>query len=108
MSNFVDNSDIVLDELQGKIQRALESCGLMAEGYAKSELTRQKAVDTGNLRNSVTHLVESDKMYVGTNVYYGPYIEFGTNKMSPRPYIKPSIADHLKEYRQVIESILKE
>lgn len=37
-------------------------------------------VDSGQLRNSITHEVRIDGKvgYVGTNVEYAPYIEFGT------------------------------
>ena len=34
--------------------------------------------DTGILRNSITHEVEGNKAYVGTNISYAPYVEIGT------------------------------
>jgi phage gpG-like protein len=27
---------------------------------------------------------------VGTNLFYGPYLEFGTSKMAARPWLLPS------------------
>lgn len=158
--DFKSNKKEVLSEVDRKVIKALTMCGLLAEGYAKVSLTDQDAVDTGLLRNSVTFGVtgenvhtktyKADKgdkkgsyessipkendpaMYVGTNVEYAPYIEFGTGKQSskggrqtpwtykdkkgfhkssghsPRPYLKPSIADHTEEYKQVIHDVLKE
>lgn len=48
---ITDNSDQVKEELQAAAIRALEKCGLTAEGYAKPLCP----VDTGLLRNSITY-----------------------------------------------------
>ena len=50
-----DHSAEVLSALDAAIARGLETCGLVAEGYAK----KLCPVDTGNLRNSITHTVDS-------------------------------------------------
>lgn len=67
-----DHSDEVLEALESACQRALEKCGLVAEGYAK----KLCPVDTGNLRNSITHVVDEggDAVYIGTNSEYGAYV----------------------------------
>lgn len=104
-----------LKELEGAlppaIEKALEACGLFAESEAKTLLTEQKAVDTGNLRNSVTYAVESNgkrgTMAVGTNVEYASYVENGTYKMRARPYVRPSISEHEAEYREIIKQNLQ-
>ena len=61
-----DNSKEVLATMQEAAVRALEKCGLTVEGYAK----KLCAVDTGNLRNSITHSVDDAEpaAYIGTNV----------------------------------------
>ena len=51
--NIEDHSRELLETLHDKIPVALEECGLAAEGYAK----RLCAVDTGLLRNSITHAI---------------------------------------------------
>ena len=48
-----DNTDKVGQELEEAIKRALEICGGKAETYAKQDCP----VDTGLLRNSITHAV---------------------------------------------------
>lgn len=104
------NIDDIKKETEQKALVALEKIGLKAEAYAKQSLTQQGAVDTGRLRNSVTHNVFQKELavQVGTNVEYSPYIEFGTSQgMKPRPYIRPSIENHIDEYRQIIETALK-
>lgn len=98
-----DHTGDVLRALEGKIPVALEACGLQAEGYAKLKCP----VDTGNLRNSLTHTQEGDRTEViGTNVSYAPYVELGTRRQSAQPYLKPAVADHVDEYRQIIEKHL--
>jgi hypothetical protein len=54
-----------------------------------------KSIDTGTLRSSITYEVDEDKLvgYVGSNLKdppYGAYLEFGTSRMKPRPWLKPA------------------
>lgn len=76
----------------------------------------------------------SIEIYIGTNVGYGPYIEFGTGKYAstgggtpkeswtykdefgrwhiafpqkPRPYLKPAVADHAKEFWDMLRDSLE-
>ena len=125
---ITDNSGTVKSEFEAACLKALETCGLIAEGYAK----RLAVVDTGNLRNSISHKVVEDEKaaYVGTPVDYGVYVEMGTGKyipggsppwvyqddqgnwhktsgMPPRPFVKPSVSDHGEEYQDIIKSALK-
>lgn len=67
-----DNSKEVSAEIKAALLRGLEKCGLVAEGYAK----KLCPVDTGNLRNSITHVVDEggDAVYIGTNSEYGAYV----------------------------------
>lgn len=67
-----DHSAEVSAEIKAALLRGLEKCGLVAEGYAK----KLCPVDTGNLRNSITHMVDEggDAVYIGTNSEYGAYV----------------------------------
>ncbi len=126
---FTDNSAEVLASMHAAGLRSLEKCGLTGEGYAKREVT----VDTGNLRNSITHTVDEGEMavYIGTDVEYAGYVELGTGKYYPggrptpwvyqdakgnwhmthgqraQPFLKPAVADHAQTYRNIIEDELK-
>lgn len=83
---------------------ALEEIGLTAEGYAKKACP----VDTGRLRNSITHLVSgregSREVYIGTNVEYAPYVEEGTVHMAAQPFLKPAAEGHAGTYRSILKS----
>ena len=102
---FTDNSKEVLEAMQQAALRALEKCGLTAEGYAK----KLAPVDTGNLRNSITHTVDEEEpaAYIGTDVEYAPYVCLGTIHMNAQPFLKPAVADHANTYRKIIEKELK-
>ena len=126
---FTDNSKEVLEAMQQAAVRALEKCGLTAEGYAK----KLCPVDTGNLRNSITHTVDEEEpaAYIGSNAEYAAYVELGTGKYvsggrptpwvyqdekgnwhytrgnKAKPFLKPAVADHVGQYRDILESELK-
>lgn len=52
-----DNSSNADRRLQAAIERALEMAGGIVESAAKEILTANKSVDTGLLRNSITHAI---------------------------------------------------
>lgn len=106
MSNFfiaLDNSEIVIQASYAQIEKALKSVALTAEKYAKQDCP----VDTGRLRSSITHETDNDTAYIGTNVEYGPYVEMGTSRMRAQPFLEPAMEQHLSEYKEMIETILK-
>lgn len=129
---FNDYSDEVLEAFDEACLRALERCGQQAEGYAKD----LAPVDTGRLRNGIAHkVVDSEPAaYIGTNVEYAPYVEFGTGQYSttgggtpkekwvymgddgkwhvgkpqkPQPFLKPAVADHVGTYKNIFKDELK-
>ena len=104
--SYKDNTDEVLKGISDAVERALTRIGLSAEGYAKKECP----VDTGNLRNSITHeVVQSEKVvYIGTNVEYAAYVELGTTGTKAKPYLKPAAAEHSAVYKRIIEEEMGE
>lgn len=99
----------VLNLSDDALSRTLVEWAFLAEGFAKLEITKKKAIDTGNLRNSITGIpiVNKKCTIVGTNVEYGPYVELGTYKMTARPFIRPAVEDHIKDYRAVLEEEMR-
>ena len=57
-----DNREIVFENMSEALLRALEKIGLVAEGYAKKLCT----VDTGLLRNSITHALSGEPAAIST------------------------------------------
>lgn len=125
----IDNSKETAEELKSAALRALERCGMQAEGYAVDLVP----VDTGNLRQSISYKVDSAEQaaYVGTNNEYAAYVELGTGVYYPggrkdpwtyqdengnwhktkgqeaQPHLKPAVADHRQTYQNIIEDELK-
>ena len=112
-----------------QVDVALEAIGLQAENYAKLMCP----VDTGRLRNSITHTVSGKSgytyhykdnegndfsynvgkakdneptMYVGTSVEYARAVEEGIGQRA-QPYLKPAILNHNEEYKKIAEEMLK-
>lgn len=104
-----DNTEQFLEYLDKAIVNGLTAIGMTAEGHAKRKITDYPAVDTGRLRNSITFEVDKKEpaVYIGTNVEYGPYVELGTSKMPPRPFLKPAATEHSEEYKRIMEAALK-
>lgn len=126
---FIDNSEEIKDNMKNALLRALEKIGMTAEKYAK----RLCPVDTGNLRNSITHRVDEGEpaAYIGSDMKYAAYVELGTGKHYPggrptpwvyqdakgnwhwthvnkaQPYLKPAAANHAAQYRQIVEDEMK-
>lgn len=99
----LDNSELIINATYSQVQKALKTVGMQAEKNAKKICP----VDTGNLRNSITHQNDNDTVYIGTNVEYAPYVEMGTSRMRAQPYLGPAIVNHVAEYKETIEMILK-
>lgn len=81
----------------------VEAACLFVEGEAK----KKTPIDTGLLRNSITHATteQGDKAigYVGTNVEYAPFQEFGTKKMKPQPFLTPAVNENRTKIRDIIK-----
>ena len=68
-----------------------------------------QALDTGRLRNSITHIVrpDEDSVYIGTNVEYAPDVELGTVYQDAQPFLKPAAEDHKGTYSKLFERYLR-
>ena len=100
--NNVEQVEAAMDKA---IAKALVMIGQQAEGNAKSICPTR----TGRLKNSITNAIdaEANAVYIGTNVEYGPYVELGTSRRKPHPYLKPAAADHADEYRAILKGCLE-
>tara|TARA_Y100000310_G_scaffold283978_1_gene306339 strand:+ start:104 stop:532 length:429 start_codon:yes stop_codon:yes gene_type:complete len=110
-------------KVKGKaaIGRTAFEVGLIVEGQAKLLCP----VKTGRLAASITTASQDDftvpsgkgaepsdtiqqplfwwETFVGTPVFYGPYIEFGTYRSEAQPFLRPSLALAKGETLTIIE-----
>lgn len=49
------------------------------------------AIDTGNLVNSIHNETDDMKSTVHIDAEYAGYLEYGTTRMAPRPYVAPAV-----------------
>lgn len=127
---ITDNSGEILRELENKKAAALEAVGISAEAFAK---LYSIPVRTGRLRNSISHAVKGDDVYIGSNLYYAPFVELGTGihasdgqgrkspwayqdskgvwhntiGIKPRHMLKKAASEHTEEYKRIIENQMK-
>lgn len=137
LKGLISHRDEVIRAERALAERALEKCGIAAEGFAKKKLTEQKSQTTtspvtGNLRASITHVVQDGEVYVGTNVRYAIYVEMGTGSANypggrgtpwayqdingnwhwtrgqkAKPFLKPAAAEHGEDYKEIIRETLQ-
>lgn len=110
---LTDNTGEILKALEENLAAAKEAIGLQAERYAKENCP----VDTGRLRNSITHAtsdtyvsIPKDEILIGTNVEYAPPQEFNDNyrhKVGRAHFFRDAAADHADTYKEILEKQLK-
>ena len=115
------------------VRTALRVVGGQGERFAKETIRDMGAVDTGFLRNSITFALDGEEpniseyaddageqhgeygnsapsegqgkrsVIIGTNVYYAPYVEFGTYKMAARPFLTNAIQGNQGEIEDIFQ-----
>ncbi len=100
---YKDNTGEVLSALERAKKRGLEAIGLVAEGHAK----RITPVDTGRLRNSISHAKDDEAAYIGTNVEYAPYVELGSPTIKAHHMLQKAATEHTDEYKRLMEDSMK-
>lgn len=98
-----NNTKTIQSALNQAIAAALEEIGLAAERFAKQETP----VDTGRLRNSVTHAISMDEkaVYVGSNVSYAATVELGRHhpKRNGVHMLLHAAQNHADFYRKILK-----
>ena len=118
------NLNVAENAINSGALQGFEACGIQIENYTRTNITNNGSVDTGLLRNSIAHVVPKSKnddlrVYVGTNVYYAPYVEMGHRQnvgqfvaklgkrlvapfVKAKPFLRPAFTEHIQEYRDIL------
>lgn len=126
-----NNADLTREQFEACIKRALTAIGMQAESYAKQSINQAGAIDTGRLINSVTYgtsdragshdytdnegnhyadtigQAEENTVYIGTNVEYAPYIEYGHHSYAGVHFLKDAAGNHTDEYKDIIKQSME-
>ena len=131
--DYKDNSQQILSALEKGKHNALTAIGASAETHTKENITADKLVDTGRLRNSITYATgdysgigtysdnegnrygdakarntpKDDEVAIGTNVEYAAYTELGTEKITAHHYLKRAVTEHKDEYKKLTVQAIK-
>lgn len=106
--------DKLKKEIRAKaIKNTTDAC-LFLEGDIKKSLTGKSpsapgeppGKRTGTLGRSIAHEVEKKADIivgrVGTNITYAIPLEFGTSKMSARPFLRPGLEKNKAKIKQIL------
>ena len=95
------------NEMRKEVSRSQPTAGA---GSKKRGLDPSKPEESpkkvrGHLRRNITDEFDAMRQVsrVGTNVKYGRYLETGTNKMKPRPWIRNTLQRCARQLRQIIQ-----
>lgn len=128
---LTDNTQLWGKEYKKAIRRGLKAIGITAEKHAKQDAP----VDTGLLRNSITHALNGespaitsyhadkgdgkgsysgtapnegeDAVYIGTNVEYAEYQELGTRGLGGKFFLRKAATEHTPEYKKIMKDNLE-
>jgi HK97 gp10 family phage protein len=86
----VDSANSLAKEMKKRIKTGAKS-GKQYGNHTASAPGQSPANWTGELVNSISAINEGKKSRVVVNAKYAEFLELGTSKMRPRPFILPSI-----------------
>lgn len=118
-ARFEDMTDERGAEIGRRLGIALTEAAIQLEG----EIAIRTPVDTGHLRASISHMAPGGRSekgggrlegmlpsdsaaYVGTNVEYAPYVEYGTKYQKAQPYMRTGYAAAKPAMDRIIEGRL--
>jgi HK97 gp10 family phage protein len=84
--------------MQGPLAEAMEL-------YLERVVTDAKnivPVRTGTLQRSIMWQGGEGEYRVGSRVFYAPYVEYGTSRMAPRPFLGPAMLWNLPMLKEAL------
>lgn len=63
-------------------------------------------VDTGNLQGSISTTLTALTAEIGPTASYGDFVERGTSRMAPQPYMGPAADQHTPALEQAFDALM--
>ena len=104
--------DFIRVQQMGKVEAALHAGGLVISNAAKQIITDKDLILSGDMKRSVHPEVEPDgkAVRIGSDITDPPYpsfLELGTSKMPPKPWLRPALDENKTEAINEIASVLR-
>lgn len=109
---LLDNTDVTLKMFMEREDIVLRALGVAGVNNAIDEVNKlvydtpqsPNYKRTGYLRQSINHVEQDDSALIGAGAKYAKYVELGTSKMKPRPFLRNAILNHVGEYQKIINN----
>lgn len=92
----------------GRIYRSKHRKGALHQASAPGEFP---AADSGRLHQSITSVEASTdttlRFETGGNVDYATYLELGTSRMEPRPFLTPAYNENIEKVKANVRAAVK-
>ena len=104
---------ITFDQMIDGIERAgnIDFTSVLLDGCLQIEAAAKMKcpVDTGELRRSIkAETTGKNSATVGTDLYYAEYVEYGTIKQKPQPYMEPAVLENIDNIKKKIADRISE
>ena len=90
-----------------QVEAALRAGALIIQNSAKDKAPYV----VGNLMRSITNKPDGHHatahVKIGTNIEYGPYVELGTSRRRPKPYLRPAFEENVEAAKREIVAALE-
>ena len=78
---------VITNNLHNEFARVLESTSKDMLEYSKAIVP----VESGELKNSIETVVENNTITLSANTDYALFVEMGSKKHNPEPFLRPSM-----------------
>lgn len=107
------NLKMALNRLNSEIQNVviefLKKEALTWQREIKQKITDNGSVVTGDLRRSISvQNKEKWEYLIGTNLFYAPFVEYGTRRMGAKPYMTPIYEKRKEIFEEDLKRVLRE
>jgi HK97 gp10 family phage protein len=106
-----DEVERLADDLDGAEARVVAGAARVMDDTGRDSVAAMRAlsrVDTGAMRASCGYDLDADGLgfEAGPTVFYAPFNEYGTSRMSPQPFVIPGFEAQLPAAFEGLEQAL--
>lgn len=93
-------------EFRKFIYHSINECLEESAQVVQEKADRLCPVRTGFLRSTLMHTLfkKRHEALIGVTAYYGGFVELGTSRMTPRPFLRPALLDSWPEIRAIFSN----